>query len=378
MGPLVAVLADYWRPGWRAGGPIVSLSRLVDRTDCKTVVFTRNHDLGDPTPYPSITPNTWVASSSSRSMIAYLTRWSGVRWAARQLREQDPVMIHINSLHSPTFGILPLIAAKFRLLRTRVLLITPHGELAASAQQHKRMKKSLARPLLRLLVPARAIWHASSPQEARDVAHWLKREPALVIAPDPAPDPAPRASSGPDQPTVLFASRIHPIKGLDEAIRIMGSLHVQCRFVIAGEPENLEYWAKCQALLTGLPRHIEVVIRGSYSPDESQYLMDEASVLLLPTKGENFGQVIAEALSRGCAVAIPPTTPWMDYVGPDLGCVDASPDALARFLTDVLTEPPEQRHKRRAAVLHAYTQWFTATATQDLYADAIELAGVGQ
>ena len=378
MGPLVAVLADYWRPGWRAGGPIVSLSRLVDRTTCGTMVFTRNHDLGDPLPYPGITPNAWEPSSHSRSKVAYLSGWAGLRWAAAQLRGQDAEMIHINSLHSPAFGILPLLAAKLGVLRPGVLLITPHGELAASAQQHKRMKKSLARPLLRSLVPQRAIWHASSPQEARDVAHWLKREPTVVIAPDPAPEPALSASPGPNLPTVLFASRVHPIKGLDAAIRIMGSVQGPCRFVIAGEPEDLEYWATCQRLLSELPSHIEVVIRGSYSPDESQDLMDEATVLLLPTKGENFGQVIAEALSRGCPVAIPPTTPWLDYVGPALGCVDASPDELARFVTDVLTEPPEQRLQRRAAVLQAYTQWFTATAAQDLYADAIELAGVGK
>lgn len=378
MGSPVAVLADYWRPGWRAGGPIVSLTRLVDMTKCTTEVLTRTHDLGDSTPYAGITPNEWVTRPDSPSKTAYLSGWSGLRWAATQLRTQPPVMIHINSLHSPTFGIVPLFAARVGILRTTVVLITPHGELAASAQGHKRWKKVLARPFLRRLIPRRAIWHASSPQEARDVAHWLKREPTMVIAPDPAPEPAPSTSSGPVQPTVLFASRIHPIKGLDAAIRIMGSVGVPCRFVIAGEPEDLDYWAKCQTLLTELPRHIEVVIHGSYSPDESQKLMTEATVLLLPTKGENFGQVIAEALSRGCPVAIPPTTPWLDYVGSDLGCVDADPEALALFISELLTEDPHQRQQRRTATLDAYTRWFTAHASQDLYAEALALAGVTQ
>lgn len=375
MGTLVAVLADYWRPGWRAGGPIVSLTRLVDRCHYETAIFTRDHDLGDSSRYPGITPNMWRHASGSRSKVAYLSGWSGLRWAARQLRSEQPTMIHINSLHSPYFGILPLLGLRLGVMRSNVVLITPHGELAPSAQRHKWWKKSLARPLLRWLVPTQAIWHASSQHEANDVIDWLKREPILVIAPDPAPDPASSASAGPEEATVLFASRIHPIKGLDVAIRIMGSVQTPCRFVIAGQPEDDEYWATCQARLVKLPRHISVEVRGPYSPDESGELMDQATVLLLPTKGENFGHVIAEALSRGCPVAIPPTTPWPDYVGPDVGYVNADPDSLARFVTEILAEPTSQREFRRARTLRAYRAWFATTEASDLYAEVFTLAG---
>ena len=375
MGTRVAVLADYWRPGWRAGGPIVSLARLVDKSQCETVILTRDHDLGDSSRYFGISPNTWEHASGSPSKIAYLAGWSGLRWATRQLRGERPDMIHVNSLHSPLFGVLPLLALRLGVVRSNVVLITPHGELAPSALRHKWWKKTLARPFLRWLVPTRAIWHASSQHEASDVINWLKRTPNLVVAPDPAPDPAPSASTGPKAPTVLFASRIHPIKGLDVAIRIMGSVQTPCRFVIAGQPEDDEYWANCQKQLAELPRHIGVDVRGPYSPDESSELMDQATVLLLPTKGENFGQVIAEALSRGCPVAIPPTTPWPDYVGTDLGCVDSDPDSLARFVTELLTEPIHRREFRRARTLDAYRAWFATSEASDLYVDVFELAG---
>lgn len=44
----VVLIADYWRPGWRTGGPIVSLGRLVDHTRARTWVVTRDHDWVSP------------------------------------------------------------------------------------------------------------------------------------------------------------------------------------------------------------------------------------------------------------------------------------------------------------------------------------------
>ena len=374
MGTLVAVLADYWRPGWRAGGPITSLTRLVDRTECSSVVLTRDHDLGVSDPYPGVVSNAWTSEPRAKSTVGYLSGWTGLRWASRELRKGRPALLHVNSLHSPAFGILPLLGARLGLLHYDVLLITPHGELASSAQQHKRWKKVLARPLLRRLIPRAAIWHASSTYEAGDIAAWLKRDPTVVIAPDLAPAPQPSPSPGPGTPTVLFASRIHPIKGLDTAIEIMASLRKPCRFVVAGQPEDADYWASCSNLLSRLPANIDVDIRGAYSPDEVAALMDDSTVLLLPTHGENFGQVIAEALASGCPVAIPPTTPWGEYVGDVIGCIAADSEALAKFIVTVIGETREQRLLRRAAVLDAYRSWFTSNESRDLYSEVLLLA----
>lgn len=378
MGSLVAVLADYWCPGWRAGGPIVSLTRLVERTELDTAIVTRDHDLGSPDPYPGITPDTWVENADATSRIAYTHGWGGVWWALRELRGEKPSVLHINSVHSPAFAVLPLLLARMGFINSRVLLLTPHGELASSAQAHKRWKKSVARPFLRWLVRDRVVWHASSSREVQEIAHWLRHEPTAIISPDPAPSPAREASLGPTTPTVLFASRIHPIKGLDIAIEIMRSIHTPCRFVIAGQPEDVGYWNDCRSRLSELPDHVSVDIRGPYAPDEASELMDQATVLLLPTKGENFGQVIAEALSRGCPVAIPPTTPWPEYVGESLGCIADSSDDLSHYVELLLSESLEDRRQRRTAVVSAYRSWFDSSQKNDLYQEVLQLAGASE
>jgi len=370
----VVVLADYWRPAWRAGGPVISLGRMVDRTDLSVRIVTRDHDLGSPEPLPGIRANTWVPGARVGEVIAYLSGVSGYRWAGTALSTSPPMLLHINSLHSIPFGILPMLAIRLGRIRPVRVLISPHGELSQASQEHKPWKKRIGRPLIKALVPRHAVWHASSLREVEDIERWWGNKPAtLIISPDPAPAPAAEPTHGPSTPTVLFASRIHPIKGLDQAIEMVKGLNVPCRFVIAGSIEDQDYWTYCRSLISDLPDNIQVIEHGPYAPTEITDLVSNASVLLLPTKGENFGQVIAEALAHGCPVVIPPTTPWGEFVGSDAGSISGDVQATLDFLATALSETREERLLRRNAVHHAYTKWFTSQTAQDVYAQAMTI-----
>ena len=373
MSPRVALLADYWRPGWRAGGPITSLGNLVDRTTVPVAVFTRDHDLNSSTSYPNVEANNY--SQHGDTHVAYLRGATGVAWAFKQLRSSHPTAIHINSVHSPAFGILPLLALRMGLLEAHSILISPHGELSPASQAHKPLKKKLSRPILRRVIPHSAVWHATSRAEASDITAWLQRDPTLVIAPDSPPTPntesLTRFVDVDEIPTILFASRIHPIKGLDRAISIVGQLSVPLRFVIAGPVEDERYWVACQALIDELPDSVIVETLGPYEPQDVASLVGAAHVFLLPTRGENFGQAIAEALASGCPVAIPPTTPWHDYIGPSLGCVSDSDTSLVAFLEEVLRESQEDHLRRRRAAFDAYLSWFETVSDDDIYAQVL-------
>ena len=376
----VVLLADYWRPGWRAGGPIVSLGLLVDRTEHRIVVLTRSHDLGQVDDYPSITPNDWTPGAHERKQVGYLRGARGLRWAMRQIRHLKPQVIHINSLHSIPFGILPLAALRLRLLPATSIVVSPHGELSRASQEHKAWKKRIGRPALRRLVPRGALWHASSEMERHDIVSWLGYEPRVYIRPDEPPQPAPESvvtswsdgSHGVDgaEPTVLFASRIHPIKGLDTAIHVIANVRTPCRFVIAGTVEDEAHWQMCQRDMDALPDSVNSHALGAYRQEELDTMLDRARVLLLPSKGENFGQVIAEALSRGCPVALLDTTPWVQYAGSDIGIASNNTDDLIAFVDEVLTENEAAHRERRQRVLAAYQRWFDSTMKgHDFYED---------
>ncbi len=52
----VFVALDYYLPGYRGGGPTRTLSNLVSSLghSIDFLIFTRNHDVAEPTPYEGI------------------------------------------------------------------------------------------------------------------------------------------------------------------------------------------------------------------------------------------------------------------------------------------------------------------------------------
>jgi glycosyltransferase involved in cell wall biosynthesis len=122
----------------------------------------------------------------------------------------------------------------------------------------------------------------------------------IEITPPPLPDdayastPAPR----PRVPTVLFASRLTPRKGLRSLLAALARLPraERPRLVIAGEGEAEEREARAQAARDG----IEADWRGKLSSAEMRDAIDGADVVAVPSLWpEPFGLVGIEAQARG-------------------------------------------------------------------------------
>jgi glycosyltransferase involved in cell wall biosynthesis len=52
--------------------------------------------------------------------------------------------------------------------------------------------------------------------------------------------------------------------------------------------------------------------KGTVQPEEVISVFEKYDIFLFPTKGENFGHVIYEALVGGCIPIISNTTPWLE------------------------------------------------------------------
>lgn len=72
-----------------------------------------------------------------------------------------------------------------------------------------------------------------------------------------------------------------------------------------------------------------------------------------PTKGENYGHVIAEALCAGLPIVIADTTPWRNLqslgIGWDLPL--SNPTAFSKALDELALLPSEKYHQLRLNVL---------------------------
>ena len=126
--------------------------------------------------------------------------------------------------------------------------------------------------------------------------------------------------SGTERKKVLFASRMHPKKGVMELVEAWklvvsdqggGANGWVCELVytVSGELER-EYELKVKARVKELGLEDRVVFTGALNDDEKWAVYTRADVFVLPTYSENFGIVVAEALWAGVPVITTKGTPW--------------------------------------------------------------------
>lgn len=332
MKKTVLILSDYYLPGYKAGGPIRTISnivfRLSDQIDCK--VITGDRDLGDKDPYPGITVNAW--SRGEHSEILYLS--PGLRsiiQLCRILTTSHFETLYLNSLFSPKFTNLPLLLSWLKLTKFRQVILAPRGECATSALGLKRKRKSLFLRVLKSIgMYNNIVWHASSEHEAADIINIFGLvsdvhavSAPVVIAPDMPTlikdNSVITRQKHPGAVRIIFLGRIAKMKNLDYALSLFHDLKGDVIFDIYGPSEDKLYWEECTKEIDTLPQNIKVRYCGVVEHDKVNEIFKNYHVLLLPTLGENFGHVILEALASGCPVIISNRTPWRNLETEGIG-----------------------------------------------------------
>ena len=130
---------------------------------------------------------------------------------------------------------------------------------------------------------------------------------------------------------ILFASRIHPKKGLDLLISALTSekINFEVELLVAGEFCDETYQDHIEGMLTQLRTNVATRFFGHQSKNELVSLYRQADLFILPSYTENFGIVIAEALSQGLPVITTNNTPWQEIQDQRAGyIIETSVDQL--------------------------------------------------
>ena len=127
----------------------------------------------------------------------------------------------------------------------------------------------------------------------------------------------------PDTRILLFLSRIHPFKGLELFLECILAIKDEFRknnwiFVIAGINE-LSHEEELKIFVENNDINDIVRFIGPQYKQDKVNTFDSADCFILPSKGENFGIAVIEALARGLPVITTRTTPWKELEDLDCG-----------------------------------------------------------
>jgi len=315
----ILTFSNFYLPGYKGGGPIKTIKNLISQTSdsLSYKVVTLDRDLGDASAYTDINLNSWNDLGYSQVFYSQMG-FGGIKQIFGLLTKENYDVVYLNSFFSPTFSVLPLIIAKT--LRQKVI-VGPRGEFSEGALSLKLRKKNTFIKLYKLLNLHRGtIYQASSIYEAEDIKRVLGSDMDIVIAEDiGAQEFAKNIAIREQIIKAVFISRISPMKNLGFALEILKSVQKPLVYDIYGPIEDQGYWQHCQSIIADLPSHIDVQYKGELTPEQVVPTLSSYDFFFMPTKGENYGHVIAEALCAGLPLLISDATPWRNLSEQGLG-----------------------------------------------------------
>ena len=295
-------------------------------------------------------------------MFVSASRPLGLARGYKRIRDTAPDAIYLNSFFDVRMSMIPQLLARLGFWRSAKVLLAPRGEFNTGALAIRRNKKRLFLSLYRLLGLQRKVtWHASSDIEAKAVrALWGAKARILVREdetnlPEKATPPVPHDGAL----RVIFLGRIVPIKGLLTALDALALSTKEISFDIYGPEEDIEYVAKCREAAARAPANVVINFRGALAPDSVRSTLLLSDVMVMPTQGENFGHVIAEALSVSCPVICSGNTPWSQVLAAGGGVVVEStrPQVWLEAIEEFAVAQPSERLLRRDSAGVAYDAW---------------------
>ena len=225
-------------------------------------------------------------------------------------RERDETIIHDNGLWLPVNHWVARVARSLDCPR----IVSPHGMLEPWSLGQGTWKKKAAWWLYqkRDLQTAEAVI-ATAEQEAENIRDLgVDRPIATVPNGVDRPDDLPKDTEGGHERTVLFLSRIHEKKGLLNLVDAWDRLRPDGWRVVVAGPDEDGHEAEVRRRIAERNFGEAFSFVGPVEGGAKWSLYQKSDLFVLPTHSENFGIVVAEALSCGTPVITTKGAPWRD------------------------------------------------------------------
>jgi glycosyltransferase involved in cell wall biosynthesis len=359
-----------YKPAYRLGGPIVSVSAtaetLVRKGHEVTVVATtanNEEELDVPVGVPVDVEGVQVWYLRRQEpfrrflpFIPYLSRSIGFMYAPEMRATLDRLVPKVDLVHTQGPFVYPSFAAAHAALRHhKPLLYSQRGSFAEKSLHFRGFKKRLyigaiEKPIMRRADALVALTEA----ECASFRALGVNAPVVVVPngtdiPMPRPEATARVQArfgvSPDALLILFLGRLHPNKGtdklLDAFIRLMDDFP-RAVLMIAGPDEwGLESQWRERAHLRAVDR---VLFPGMIGGEEKADVLARADLFCLPSLAEGFSNAVLEALASTTAVMLSPACNFPEVERAHAGViVTADAEQMASAMGALLGDPAALR-----------------------------------
>ncbi len=326
--------------------------------DLSALLAASGHEVRLLTGGPEGLPQSWRSQKPGQPTIVALSPWrstSRLSAADRDVVREQIAWAQLLHMHAPWDLRGMAIGVEARRAR-RPYILAVHGMLDDWTMRHRALKKRIFLAFGGSRYIRRAdLLQCSSAVEVEQAGRWA-RGARFGVAPLPidevqlvglASTPKPARSddlSGAVAPRrLLFLGRIDPIKGIEDAITVISRLWevgIGAQLDIAGTGDA-GYVESLRALARTKLVAERVHFHGHVRGDAKCALLRDAELLILPSRHENFGLALVEALAWGTPVVTTRAVNiWRELeasggatIVPALA-VDCLHDAVHRLLAD--------------------------------------------
>ncbi len=279
---------------------------------------------------------------------------AGLRGLRALIRETPHQLLYLNGFFDRWFTLPLLVMRRIGRIPRTAAILSPRGEFSSGALGLKPVQKAGYIAMMRSLGLLKdVVLHGTSEAETRDIKAGFSWAGGYETAPNVREpmEPLPPVPGGRGTTRVVFIGRISPVKNLDFALRVLSRVRSPVRFDVYGPREDSLHWAECAALIAALPGHVVVKVHGEIAVSEVPVVLASADLFFLPSRSENFGHSIFEALSCGVPALVGNQTPWRGLAardaGWDLPLTDA--DSFVAAIEEIAAADPERRARKSAA-----------------------------
>jgi len=239
----------------------------------------------------------------------------GARGLRRVLVETHYDVLMLTGFFDRELTIKTLLLRRLGLVPRRPIIVSPRGEFSEGALDLKSARKTAYIRFARIAGLYRdTLIHATSEQELLEIraAYPWAGDYAVAGNVRALLDPVPHRPRGAGPLRLAFIGRISPVKNLHFGIELLARVTRPVELRIHGPLQDVRYWAQCQASIAGLPGNVRVRYEGEIANEHVPSALAETDLFFMPSRSENFGHAIFEALSCGVPVLIGDQTPWRE------------------------------------------------------------------